>query len=295
MRWQIKAAIQTAFSLVPGGEHLNFLAQTVAGSHSSELLYLEFARIRARIRSLKARFPFDNGTVVEIGTGWTGIGIIALALEGVGEIHSFDLVRHLRFPLAMRLLRAVVEAEAEYRDRAAPMLEARSLDELLLAANAHYCAPGDAATTGLADRSVDLVFSHDVLEHVTPDALERITAESARILRGRAYHGIGLHDHLSDADPSISGVHFLGLSPLAWRLVNNRISYHNRLRAPHYTDLFARHGGQIVHRDEIVTPRDIAALKDMQLRVHGELPHHELAITRLDVDVEFPRRHQVTT
>lgn len=280
MDWRVKAAIQAVFAAVPGGERLNFTAQRVIGSHSPAKLYANFLRHRDRFRAIKERMGCERPVVLEIGTGWDGAGIVAFALEGADKIYSFDTVRHLRLPLIRAMLKHIVEVDPTYHAQAATMLAAPDFDSFLRVANAEYRAPGDAANTGLPDGSVDLFFSRSVLEHIPSPILEKITRESARILRGRASHSIGLHDHLAETDPEISRIHFLSHGPLVWKLVNNRISYHNRWRAQDFVDLFGRHGGRIIYRQQRAFPRDIKAAQAMGLP-------EDAAITQFEVDVVF--------
>jgi Methyltransferase domain len=283
VRWEIKAVIQGFVAIFPGNG-LNHGLQIVNGGHTADSLYAGFARQRDKIRALKARFPIEGKTVVEIGTGWNGAGIVALALEGAGEIHSFDQTRHLRFPIMRRLIETVVQRQPEYEGSAAKLLQTKDLDGLLRGARARYNAPGDATATGLPDRSVDLVFSYNVLEHIPPKALDGIVRESARILKGRAFHNIGIGDHAA-VDPRIDSTHFLKLPPLAWKLVNNRFAYHNRLRASHYVEMFTRHGGRIICRQDIIDERALA--QKHLWRVHTDLAPEDVAISRMDVDVVF--------
>ena len=83
-----------------------------------------------------------------------------------------------------------------------------------------YMAPADAADTSLPDRSVCLVFSYGVVEHIPPADLERLMCESRRILADgvRAYHSIGLHDHFYGWGVE-NAVDFLRYSVFVWRLI----------------------------------------------------------------------------
>ena len=58
--------------------------------------------------------------------------------------------------------RPLAEVESEY----ATIESEATVNELLHRARIDYHAPADAAVSGLADRSVDVVFSNSVLEHV---------------------------------------------------------------------------------------------------------------------------------
>jgi hypothetical protein len=286
MDWRIKAAAQAAFAILPFGERLNHVAQRLNGSHSVSSQVDAFGRQRLKLAELIRRFPIAGKTVMEIGTGWNGIGILLFALEGAAEIHSFDHVAHLRLPVMRQLLK-VIASDERYRSRAERLLEAQTLPDLLKLANAHYHAPADAASTGLPDRSIDLVYSYGVLEHIPPAALERITAESKRILRGRAFHRIGVNDHFQGVDPTIGAANFLQFTSRQWWWINNRINYQNRLRPQHYAEMFARHGGRLVYRHDELIPRDIAKLNAITVRTHADLPSEELATSQVDVDVVF--------
>lgn len=124
-------------------------------------------------------------------------------------------------------------------------------------------APADAADRSLPDRSVDLVFSYGVVEHIPPADLERLMCESRRILAdgGRAYHNIGLHDHFCGWGVE-SAVDFLRYSDFAWRLIaSNPLAYHNRLREPDYFDMFERCGLTPVWHERTLLQRDLDALR----------------------------------
>lgn len=64
----------------------------------------------------------------------------------------------------------------------------RTREDLLHGLNMVYMAPADAADTALPDRSVDLVFSHGVVEHIPLADLERLMCESRRILADGGVH-----------------------------------------------------------------------------------------------------------
>ena len=108
-------------------------------------------------------------------------------------------------------------------------------DAFLHALDVTYVAPvGDAFLLQLPAVSFDLVFSMDVLEHVRPDDMDVILRGQRHILRpgGLAYHDIGLGDHLTSVDSSITFSNFLQYDGWLWRyLGENQLAYHNRLRS----------------------------------------------------------------
>jgi SAM-dependent methyltransferase len=297
--WQLKVGVQFVLAHVPGGETVNNALQRWNGSFCD-------AAIRGRVlglaRCLSEHLEVTGKTIVEIGTGWDAINALMLHVFGARSIYSYDHVRHLRFDLAMNVVRQIgtsTPAIAEIsgiepsllEERIAPLAGAASIQELLDAARIEYMAPGDAARTGLADRSVDVVYSYAVLEHVSEDVIASITKEARRVLvpGGIAFHNIGEHDHYVSVDPSISKVNFLQYPEWAWNLfVKNKISYHNRLREPDFLRIFAANGAIVTNKESYIDPSDVEAVKHMRLdsRFTG-LSAEELAVTKTQITLAF--------
>jgi len=163
---------------------------------------------------------------------------------------SFSIAKHIILSKLMRLN------------------ELNSVEEILKQANIIYYAPGDAAKTGLPDKSVDIVFTYAVLEHVEEYVIHDLTKESKRILKnnGIVYHAIGLHDHYKSFDKKISNVNFLKYPEWLWNFfIKNKISYHNRLRKKHFTDIFESYGAKIKILSEKIDNADLQALKNMKI------------------------------
>jgi SAM-dependent methyltransferase len=118
-------------------------------------------------------------------------------------------------------------------------------------------APADAAVTGLGKGTVDLFFSIAVFEHVPVAGVQAILREARRVLKpgGLTCHHIGLHDHFANFDSSISVLNFLKFGDTAWKMLGqNKIQYHNRLRASDFERLFAECGFTIISADRKVAP-----------------------------------------
>lgn len=298
MDWRIKAAIQFALAHLPYGEQLNHIAQRANGSFSPRVLLREMIIQAAYIRRLNQRFPLTGKTVLEIGPGWAASGTLSLALFGVERVYAFDHQKHFRLPLIQRLADACLQnidsvaAETEIdpdslRERLWRIASARTLDSCLDAMHVAYCAPADAARTGLSRASVDMVYSYGVLEHIPLKALEAIMLETARILKpgGRACHNIGLHDHFHSAGLG-NGVNFLRYSERRWNFISTHLNYHNRLRLPQYLSMFSRHGLLPVWQERELLDLNINALR--KLCVHPQFSRfseHDLAASHLFVDL----------
>jgi SAM-dependent methyltransferase len=277
VHWKLKALIQFAFAHLPGGERLNHAAQLARGTFGDDFMRSELEVHARYLRALDGRFPLAGRTVVEIGPGWAGLGTLLLATFGVERIYAIDHRPHLRLPLMQR-----AAAAARSIGLAVPRFTA--LEDLGIT----YLAPGDAAATGLSAHSVDLVYSHGVLEHIPREALSAIASETRRILKpgGRACHTIGLHDHFHSAGLG-NGVNFLRYSRRRWNFMcGNAINYHNRLRLPEYIELFADAGLTPAWMDRELLDLNLAALR--QLKVHRDFERfseEELAASHLFVDL----------
>ena len=129
------------------------------------------------------------------------------------------------------------------RDRGldAPDLHgASSLDEVLHRCRADYQVGGLESLRALPDGSVDLVWSHAVLEHVRLHEVAPTLVELRRIMRPEAVasHHIDLRDHLADS------LHSLRFRRGVWEstLVTKSGFYTNRLRASQWQALFRETG-----------------------------------------------------
>ncbi len=290
MHWALKAALANGLSVVPGGRRLHALLQRYV-THSippSERDF--FSRSHAAIQHLAAYRRWgtspgdarlDRATFVEFGAGWDlGIALI-YRLAGVGAQFVFDIEPLVNAEL-VRLAATRARTHADHLFTASahapdlarlphdgPATQAMLYD-WLRAAGIEYRAPGDARRTELPSGSVDAVTSTFTLEHIPPDDIAAIFAETLRTLRpGGVMSGlIDMSDHFSHADPGISPWHFLRFSEQAWRIVNSDLLYQNRLRASGYVAMARSAGFEIAQAaTEVPAPRP-AVLPP----VHPDLP-----------------------
>jgi SAM-dependent methyltransferase len=191
-------------------------------------------------------------TAVEIGTGWCPTIPLALTTKGI-IVHTYDHACHVT-PSAISASQSAVGGDWSM---------------------VHYYAPGDGTTTGLPDNSVDFHFSIAVLEHIPLEIIIRLLREAHRILRpgGILYHEIDLRDHYADFDRSISSVNFLKFNDFTWKLLGqNKIQYHNRLRASDVLAIFQQSGFETVNIETRIDEKAIAALK--HIRIDNRFRHY---------------------
>lgn len=301
--WKHKVAIQCILAHIPYGEHLNHALQRVSGSWGAQQAKSRLVPRARSITSVSEHIKLEGATVVEVGPGWDLIGSILLHLLGAKTIYAYDHVPHARLSLVGYLLqgarlglRELSELTGVGQDllekRVGALEGASTLEELMERAGIIYCAPADACRTGLGKQSVDLFFSYAVLEHVPPQIVDDLTREARRVLRsdGVLFHVISMGDHYNQADSRLSSVNFLKYPEWLWNLlVQNRISYHNRMRECEFLGIFSRHEGQILRQRSSVDSKALKALQTMRVcRRFANMTPEQLAVERTEIAMRFP-------
>ncbi len=162
---------------------------------------------------------------------------------------------------------------------------------VLRRAGINYQAPAAATRSGLVDRSVDLVFSNSVLEHVPAGVLDALMHETRRLLTadGIALHGVNCGDHYAYFDRSITPIHYLRFSSQQRRLWNNDLLYRNRLRPIDFIESARRAGLPIV--TDTHKPRADLLGQIGDLPIAAEFRHYEpdqLYCTSVDFAARLP-------
>jgi SAM-dependent methyltransferase len=297
--WKLKGVIQKVLSIVPGGGHVNNWLQLKTGGLKNfeqnisdkvadwELMMGYLARMGRRI---------EGQVMLEIGSGWYPTLPVCHALGGAAAIHTVDIVRHMNPAMTFRMVRALepmldrVAAGSgasigDVRRRFEEIAHSPNLAALLAAARIDYRAPEDASAVQLPDRSVDVVYSNSVLEHVTPSVIGPIMREARRVLKddGLSVHAVACNDHYAHLDRSISFVNFLRFTEKEWRFWNNRFNYQSRLRAVDYTRIAEEAGFCIEYEGRAVRPGCREALKSLPIAPEfRHYSHEDLATTTID-------------
>ncbi|WP_437849492.1 methyltransferase domain-containing protein [Sorangium sp. So ce363] len=301
MNWRIKATVQKALGGIPFGNEIHgWLQRRVGGlSHFEVECEERIGDFRSLLGHLQhAGVRLDRANLLEIGTGWYPALPFGLYLCDVARVYTYDQKRHLDVDLARRCLQ-MYEKElptiataagidlrsVRQRHEIASSLVQLGLNEAT-GGIVEYHAPGDARATGLPDESVDVVFSNNVLEHVTHDAIRDIMTETWRVLRpgGLAIHNVNCGDHYSHFDSTISQLNYLRYSPATWKKWDNAFLYQNRLRASDFMKL-ARESGLDV-QGGTVRPTDEQRKALTTIEVDASFAAYapdDLCITRFDL------------
>ncbi len=288
MDWKIKAAIQNGIARLPGSV--------------SYATYYRVQRLFGGLRVINPVEPLAAGietwkqilaqsidptgrTFFEVGTGRAPVIPLAFWLMGAGRTITVDVNPYLRIEIVRESLDYIRANQAETRRLFGNLLQPHRMDEVirLFESDAFsltsfldlcridYVEPGDAARTGLPDRSIDFHTSNNVFEHIPPDVLLDILREGNRIVRrdGLFVHMVDYSDHFSHDDRSISAINFLQYSDERWnRYAGNRYMYTNRLRHDDVLALFEAAGHQILATTPDVDPRAQRLLEGGELRLH---------------------------
>jgi len=127
-------------------------------------------------------------------------------------------------------------------------LQITSFDEMLNYCNAEYFTDGLASLKKIADKSVDLVFSQAVLEHIPKNEFYETFLEIHRILKddGICSHEIDLRDHLAN------GLNNLRFSEKFWesKFMSSSGFYTNRLRKSEMMEYFKKSGFNVTIMNE---------------------------------------------
>jgi len=266
MNWRYKALAQWAFSILPGGESLNYLAQVyLTGSlpiRAEGLTGGGTAIARAHLDAIGRvlRRPLADLRFYEFGAGWHFSTPLLYWCLGVEKQILIDLRPLARANVINHTIAAIQEsAEALQLERIpAHYLTQRALrSELMTYYCIDYRAPCDARDTGLLTGSIDCITSTSTLEHIARPDLDKILSECARILApdGVASMVIDYKDHYSYFDCSISEQNFRRYSERHWSLYNPPLHYQNRLRHRDYVDA-ARRAGFVVVEEHTVEGSD---------------------------------------
>lgn len=291
MNWKIKALIQKSIAYLSEdiAQQIYFKLQYRFGNASPSSLY-DTKKAFFFLDHTRRQFGNTHQTYLEVGSGWTLFLPMALWLGGAKRVITIDLHRYVKPILVKEYIEYwkknydYLEKEfsrftptSEFSKRFDLLYECRGdINAIYDLANIDYTAPGDAASTGLADSSIDVHLSTNVLEHIPENTILDILEEAYRVLKpgGLLLHRINPGDHFEHADSSISSIHFLQFDQKTWDWwAGNPFAYHNRLRADDLILLFKKADFEPNIVEQVVDEKAVSLIKN-GFRVDPTFAHH---------------------
>jgi SAM-dependent methyltransferase len=283
MGWRAKAHFLAITSRTPGGRAAYRYYQDRQASRMADA-----DEMLTRALDLLGLYRESGGDprdrdCLEIGTGWCPWVPLLLAVSGARRIVTFDINPWLSLKTAIgttnalrnrvgRVAAALQRTEREILPALEKACQATTLDEWLSAVHVTYRCE-DLCAAALPAETFDVIFSSNVLEHVSAKALSALHRESWRLLRdgGRVVHRFNPQDHFSVGDCTITGANFLQYSQKEWQwLGGSGLSYHNRLRCPQHRELIISSGLDVVLARTRQDARARHAIESGALRVHRD-------------------------
>jgi hypothetical protein len=180
---------------------------------------------------------FTDKQIVELGSGWLPILPYELLYRyKAKEILTFDINKHYQ--------KSKINKFNKFYSLGS---EVKSLEYLPSAIR--YLPNTNILDFNFDDYKTDVLVSRNVLEHVTPEDIRKIHNQAYHYMRGDSFiiHQISPSDHRAYSDSSLSLWDFLQYSQEEWNEIQTRFSYHNRLRLPHYLQIFDSCGFKTLH------------------------------------------------
>ena len=224
------------------------------------------------------RYKSPAGKILELGTGWTHFYSAFLRCFLDADLVLFDIQdnRNLKsFKERMGKLADLLLGEPEGRedrtkDRIHEMSEiikaAESFPPIYSRLHMTYVISPSGSLENFEENEFDVIFSVDVLEHISKRQLEEVALTMFRILKpgGIFLHQIGLDDHLAHYAPGMPGKNYLRYSERTSRLLlDNSVQYHNHLQASDYLRIFQESGFELssyhLDRDPKSVPAKISS------------------------------------
>ena len=305
VNWILKALVQNVISLLPekAGNRIYYKIQKKYGqlnkisinSYINHILKMEIAL-------QKTENTLRNKRVLEIGTGKNIVMPLLIFALGAKSVTTIDINPYLTDSLIQKSikkikdsLKHIVQELRSVRDKKLVRQRLHRVcdaENPLLEASVEYRAPCDASDMNYPNSTFDVHMSNQVIEHIKPETIRLILREGRRLLseEGIMVHDIGMHDHFTTLDDSISTVNFLKYDEWMWSVIaGNRFMYHNRLRASQMKDLFQQEGLNIILSESQVDPNAVEELNNsfpLSNRFR-QMENEDLATTHLRIVANF--------
>ncbi len=195
MKWALKIAGKLFLSRLP----INYsIWRRVGIFQNGEMNQAEYA---LKIFSLHAERCFPNGllpgiTILELGPGDSIASAVIANAYGAEKTYLVDVGNYAVKDIAF--YKNLTEWLNKKNIRAPNIDAINSFSSLMNKCHAKYLTRGVESLREIPENSVDMIWSHSVLEHIRAFELEDVLAELSRILKPGGFfsHNIDYQDHL---------------------------------------------------------------------------------------------------
>jgi len=279
VRWQLKCVVDNCKGVLPFQDKFRKLKRHLVPYRPSltrAQLVIEEGMMQVQWLR-EAAGSLQDKTVLEIGSGWEPLVPLLFALCGVDRVYLADS----NYLLDSASLHGTLEIIRLSKERIVEKLkidpqqfdrkfasDSSSVGEFIERFRFTYLAPCDCQRLTFGGSVLDFVISRAVFEHIPPEIIDGILAETRRILKpgGLICHFIDNSDHWEHSDKTISRINFLRFSDRTFRWTHlNRLDYQNRLRHVEYAKMIKKHGFETVRDERIIDAGLIAALPALPL------------------------------
>lgn len=228
----------------------------------------------------KATFGRRNGdfTAVELGPGDTITSALAMLALGANKTIHVDVGAFASTD--MSIYRTMADYLRTQKLVAPDLSEIESFEEMTREIPVQYHTEGHLSLANMEPESVDLVWSHAVLEHVGRAEFLETMRQTRRILRkdGVATHVVDLKDHLA------YGLNNLRFSEKTWEssFMSKSGFYTNRIRYSEMIALFEKAGFEVCETTKVLFDA-LPTPKSKLWEPYRKLPDEELMISDFDV------------
>jgi SAM-dependent methyltransferase len=273
-RYSAAATAYKAFSLNSGTQKIYRFIGNTLGSRMRERRGLtgEHMKRARKILDQCRRYEAvrDGSRLLEIGTGWVHWESTVLRMLYDVKIDLYDVWDCRQLTPYKRMVGEfgrrggpAVFKSRRTRKRALEVMDAvrgsGSFEDIYEKLGFSYIIHPEGSLEGLDDDTYDLIYSHNVLEHVDRGILPTTVAEYHRVLKpgGLSIQHIDLRDHLSNYDRNAPVKNYLRYPDRVWKaFFESPMEYINRIQRPEWLKLFGDAGFSLV--EEEVFHSDIA-------------------------------------
>ena len=265
MDWRIKAFTQKILSGSSIGDKMNHYLVTLNKNHNKNVFTYQSHEALRKFKYAKIDLS-KNLVALEIGTGYSLISAVTLALIGFEKVITVDItcdisfssfkkqIKHLDEDVFLKqILEYTKYSPLELNKKIALIKNISSFEDLFILLNIIYIAPYKFEDIEKYVAKIDYITSQVVLEHISPSILNTLFKKTQQWLSKDGYciHTINFIDHFANPglfqDKSISEFNFLKFSDRYWEFwAGNSIAYTNRLSYLYYLKLCEKYTIDIV-------------------------------------------------